>query len=470
MSRPVNAESLATDASSNALRQWVELQMAQCDQLLDQARRAGADRFAPEQLQAAADMRDNLQALYDQASYFEAVKQGDQAVEGAKDALYAKVNQAENEIAKAKRFEGWEYEPQRLSNAIVSAKNAREMIESGQYGMAEQYAQVAITTARNVTGDAKRKSFDQHLKNLEEHVQNAKVKGAGYYQIGELSQLVGEMNSLRNQFSPDNFEDYASKVSVLEAQLAGLMELTPDVLEKLVISMGDRLAELESRGARTYQPEKVEEIERKIKYAQLDFRNEKYRPSFQNAKDAQGLLDDVSLHLSEREFDAALNGLLEEFTKEITKFGPVLDMGSPSLIRMTTGSNGRSQAISLVQATSPSDLRTNISEIQTKVRSLDAPRTRVELHEGAMKMLELAKTASANFEKMLILDQYDPQESREIIQTAFLQMFQARKLQGDVQHAIQYPQVQFEPARCGTCRLISGVLKYGHFHQDLFPG
>lgn len=68
-------------------------------------------------------------------------------------------------------------------------------------------------------------------------------------------------------------------------------------------------------------------------------------------------------------------------------------------------------------------------------------------------MLELAKTASANFEKLLILDQYTPDVARDIIQTAYLQMFKANNMKAAIQEKIKNPQIDFEPK--GVERVLS---------------
>jgi HEPN domain-containing protein len=449
----ISAENIATDASTRALRAWTEEFMGRSDDLLARARAAGAERYAPDRLQSAIDMRRNLQRLYEQTSYLAAVDTGRQAVDAANDALYALVIEGDNAIAAARQYGAWEFEPDRLTNAMVSAKYARESIEAGDFRNAELHAQNAIHLAGKLQLEAKRKSFEANMNKLSSRLQGAEHQGAGYYQVGDIVRILSEMNELRAQFDPTAYDDYAKRVELLETRLGSIVESTPDTLRDLVIKMQDRLGEFEARGARTFTPEQVEEVERKIKYAQIDYQAGKYRSSFLNAKDAQKLLDRIRLDLDERQFDVEMNEILSAFTDELRKFGVVLSMGTPTLLRLIVGENGRARAVAIAQTSSPSQFRQDITELGSRVFDLEAPMTRENQKKAAIEMFGIAKTSATNFEKMLILDQYDLKEARDIIQTAFLQMDNARKMQNDLMEAIQYPQARFQPK--GVERVVS---------------
>ncbi len=449
----IQAETIAADASSGALRQWTEDLMRASDDYLAKARAADAARYAPEQFQKASDLRRNLQTLHDQSVFRDAIELGAQVVAESSDALYAKVIEAEDDIATARRYEGWEFERERLAEAIVSAKTSRDLMDKGEYNLSEQFAWNTIVIAQDVTKKAKRKGFEFRMNNLEARMEEARIKGAGYYQVGDLSNVLAEMNALRQSFSTDSYEDFAEKVERLDTQLTSLVEMTPDVLRDMVLVMGDQLAELERRGAAEHMPAKVDEVERKIKYAQIDYKGEKYRPSFQNIKDAQAIMQEVAVNLDEREFDADLNDHLTEFGDELSKFGVILNMGPTVMSQLIVGTNGQAKATSILSASSPSDLRTRVTEIGAELTQMHPPDSRVSQWQVTVNMLSKAKTASANFEKLLILDQYSLQEAKEIVQTAYLQMFQAKAEQEEIQRTIEYPHRKLRPA--GVERVVS---------------
>ena len=439
------AESVLIDARSGALRQWSEEFANESDEVLAKAKAAGAERYAPAELQTALDVRATLRSLYDQGSYLEAVDTGRKALDAAEDALYAKVIQAENAIATARRYGGWEMEPDRLAQAIVSAKNARETMDRGEYNLAELHSANAITVANNVAYDAKQSGFEMRMAALTDRVEQAEQLGAGYYQIQDLAKIMTEMNHLRNEFDPAGFDDSARKIELLEAQLGGVIEMTPDVIEELVRNMQDRLADLESQGARRFLPDAVIETENKIKYAQIDYRAEKFRSSYANAKDAARILDNIQMNLDERAFDAALSNKLERFDNLLDGFGVVLDMGSAMMMNLAIGYQGAARAVSLIDAASPSDLREAITDLGAEVREMTPPHSREGVTHATIEMLNIARTAAANFEKLLILDQYQPRDARDIVQTAYHQMFDARSRMQEIQANLKYPNVEIEP-------------------------
>lgn len=448
------ASKLAGDASDKALRQWASEEIQRSDVLLNKARKAGSDRYAPEKMQKAVDTRATLQTLFDQGAYQQAIQTGEQTVAAADDAFFAKVNEAEAEIATAKRYGGWEQEPKALADAMVSAANSREMMEKGTYDLALQHAQGAIVAAKLVAKDAKRKSFETRMAALQKRLESAKEKGAGFYQSKDVSKILSEMNRLRNEFDGTTYEDLASGVEKLESQLAGVMEMTPDVLTGLVDSMQARLTELDKRRARALLPEKMDEVERRIKYAQIDFKAEKYQSSFQNVNFASKQMDAIAQNLDEREFDHAISVQLMAFNAVLEKFAPVLNVGSPALIQMSQGTQGRMRSVAIMNASSPSELLTQFKEIDARIRLIVVPASRRDIRAATLKMLGLAMTAAQNFEKLLILDQYNNADAKQIIEIAFLQMHQSRTQLQDIQHALKYPQAELLQAR-GVERVVS---------------
>ena len=78
------------------------------------------------------------------------------------------------------------------------------------------------------------------------------------------------------------------------------------------------------------------------------------------------------------------------------------------------------------------------------MRLLEPPETRIDVAQATLKMIGVAKEAASGFEKMLILDQYSLADARRIIQTAFLQMRQARSAQQNIQRMLETPTTRAE--------------------------
>jgi hypothetical protein len=436
----VRAQNIATDSSNRALRVWTGEFMRQADDLIAKARLAGAERFAPEKLHKALSLRNNLAQLNDQAAYLPAVTTGRQAVDAAHDALYALIDEGENAVAVAKQNGAWDYEPARFTQAMVSLKFARDALDKGDYKNAELHGYAAVTLADKLQADAKTDSFDNNMASLERRVMTAEGKGPGFYQINDVLAIIGEMNDLRNQFDPKGYENYAKRVQQLDTRLSNVIAKTPDVLKALVIKMKDRASTLEANGARRESPDAFAAIGRKIDYAQQDFRAGKYRSSYLNASDAAKLIGKLELQAQERDFDGKLSDIFDAFNGELRKFDPVLRLGASGLIAVVMKSSGLTQSISLMNATSPSTLRQNLADLDARARALKIPPTRKTQQQAAINMFSVARTAAANFEKMLIMDQYDPRQARDIIQTAFQQLDKALAMEHELVKQINAPQ------------------------------
>lgn len=433
---------IADAAASRAVRQWAEELLTNSRQFVAKAQAAGAERYAPDRLDDALALLKNLEVLHARGAYEEAVDLGQAAEASANNAFYAKIKQAEDQIARAKRFDGWDLEPDRLAKAMISAKTAREMIDRGEYRLAEQHAQIAITTAHNVAREARRQLFESRMTALQRDLEAARHKGAGYYQVRDLARIFGEMNALRREFDFNSLDDAPDQVQVLEARVAGLVEVTPQVLEQVNESMTEQLDALEQQGIREMRPELFGEARRKIGYAERDYENERYRPSYQNAKDAQKLIDELTLLRLERDYDLALQQELRNMTDQLKAFSPILNMGLTTLFRMIEGPGARGQALSLLGAESPADVRTRIRQINGRVQELRVPETRRYVQGRALEMLALVERASANFEKLVILDQYSGGEARDIIRNGYSQIATARRHQQEIQRELDALQLE----------------------------
>lgn len=431
------ATTAAEKAGQDAIRQWTEDEMRRTEILLARAREAGAEIYAPAMLDDASNELRNAQSLAQSGNLAEAQTVAASAAAGAEKALYARVIQAEDEIAQAQRSGAWTYESERLAQAIVNAKIARESLDRNDYKKSAVHASQSIETAHQSAQAARNAGFKDRMTALEAKVNTASEKGVAYYQISDLSKIVGTMSQLRTEFEPDGYEESMKTIDLLEARLQGLVEGTPSVLQELVDHMNERMGQLENRGARIHTPDLIAEASRKIKFAQLDFSNQKYRSSFTNAKEALKKLDEISLRLDERDYDKRVGEYFAQLNTTLSEFSPVLNMGSPVLMRMASGPTGRNQALAIVSASKPGDLKQKISDVAAQVSLLQPPPTRRTVQDASMAMLNTAKSGASGFEKLLILDRYSGEEARQIIQTAYVDIRTARDKQREIQRMLE---------------------------------
>ena len=269
----------------------------------------------------------------------------------------------------------------------------------------------------------------------------------------ELSNILAEVQRTGVESRTEDYQDTISKLELLDAQLALLAETTPDVLSDLVRDMNGRLSALEQRGAGLDAPGLVEGASDKVNYAQIDFQRERYRSSYQNAREALVLMDRIELRLDERDYDQALGDSFQQFSDTIHGFAEILDMGAEILLRLLRGPDGQLQAGAvLMNVTNPADLREQIDKLAAKASTLQPPSTREVVQRQTTKMYDLAQSAAASFEKLLILDQFTREEGRKTILTAYLQMEEAKKRQQEIQQSI-------EPPRLGSRAPGQGIIR-----------
>ncbi len=449
ISEAENAMDMADVAGSNALEQWVMEELRRTDTTLTRAEAAETERYAPAMLDDAVNLRRNAQSLYDAGNMIEAQAVASDAALTAQNALYAQIITAEDEIALAKQSEGWEYETERLASAIFHAKWAREFMDKGDYDRSQQNARQSITTARNVTQNARNAAFSTRLASLKEKITIAETKGPGYYQVADLSRLIGSVQVLQSEFEPERFENAREEISRLEVQLEGLMETTPSVLRDVLDNLTAKLNELEDRAAQTHYPDLVALANQKIRFAQIDFKNEKFRNSYMNVRDGVTILNEIELGLDERVYDRQLAKLFTGLSDTLRGFSPVLNMGTPVLMKMIEGPTGRNQALHILSASDPGEFRQEISDLLFQADQLKVPTSRGSVHTAALDVFEQTRKAALGFEQLLIIDQYSIQDARKIISSAYLRIRSARTLQRELQQQLD---TTSGPAKTGGIR------------------
>lgn len=431
------ATETATQVAVEALQQWADEEIRRADDYLMRAREAGADRYAPEVFHEAEELRRKAEGFYQAGNLLKAQLNAADAAQRAENALFSRVVRAENAIADAKRYGAWNRYSEQLATAIVDAKTARELLETNSYAASHAKAGEALSVAQSVGLEARKSGFADRLASLKARVDLAQQRGPAYYQVEDLSSIISEMQELSASFRPGAYEDATERLELLDARMSEILESTPNVLQKLVERMGERIGELEKRGARAHTPDLLAKSQDHIKYAELDFRDRKFRSSYENARDAIETLNLVELKLDERDYDLQLTDYFADFGNVLRDYSEVLNMGSETIMRLILGRSGRNQALAIVTASSPVEFHQDIIDLGARVNMMEVPETRRKTHQDALTMLRLAKQAASKFEKMLIMDQYTRDEAREIIETAYLDIQEARQQQRKIQETLE---------------------------------
>jgi len=97
------------------------------------------------------------------------------------------------------------------------------------------------------------------------------------------------------------------------------------------------------------------------------------------------------------------------------------------------------QVAAIAGQTSPNEFRDRVEKIYRRAQVIVPPPNKLLTHESVLDLFELALRSAQNFEKLVILNQFDQKTAREIIHDAYEQMRRARDLQHQVTQTFREP-------------------------------
>jgi hypothetical protein len=347
--------------------------------------------------------------------------------------LFKKIITAETAINEAKSYNGWKYRYSLLSSAIVDAKKARQTIEKDQYDSANSYAAKATLEAQEVVRDSKNAAFRERVSNISGKVDKAFHSGVNYYQSEDVKQIYRRLADIEEEFSLEKYDYFSSNLDKLEADLERVINTTPEVLEKTIARQQERLSRQKEAKAVDFAADLMDEAERNLRYAKMDFDNKKFSQSYRDMTIAIGNLDEVDRRLNINSYADQAGTILENLDKTMVEFGRVLDLGPDMLKRFTKGPEGESHYVSIAGKMAPDVFRTVVTGLYHQAKQLKAPVGAESIHRDLVDMLNDVRLASVYFEKLIILDQYETKSQQEIIDKAFDLISQARKKRSALQ-------------------------------------
>ena len=429
----LEAAGVAREASQKSARLWCEQILKEAEDSILKAEVAGTNNYAAEELDEAKRFRLSAQTLYKSNNYLEAKDVAQRSVQKAKDALFKNIITAETAINEAKSYNGWKYRYSLLSSAIVNAKKARQDIEQDHYDSANSYADKAALEAQEVVRNSKKEAFRERVANISSNVDKAVHSGVNYYQAEGIKGIYRQLADIQAEFSLEKYDYFSSKLDKLEADLERLITTTPEALAKVIAQQQERLGRQKEANAADFAADLMEEAERNLRYARIDFDNKKFSQSYRDMNIALSNLDEVDRRLNINSYADQAGLILESLDKAMTEFGNVLDLGPEMLKRFSKGPEGEGRYISIAGRMSPDKFRTVVSELYQRAKHLSVPEGADSIHRDLVDMINDVRLASVYFEKLIILDQYEPQSQQEIIDKAFDLIDKAKKKRSALQ-------------------------------------
>ncbi|GAB4312284.1 MAG: hypothetical protein Kow0059_02700 [Candidatus Sumerlaeia bacterium] len=416
---------LARRASINSARQWANEAIDATRRQIEQAEQAGAAHYAGKTLEDSKQLLEKslqnftMPDVQDPNVYLTAKDQATGAGELAREALYSRVIQAEAAINEAKSAGGWEFDPKSLSTAIVQAKQARDLMEAGEFERSHTAAGQAQRIALKVAEASRNNAFSERLSSVEGDLNEGLTHGMNYFQVSDAQKLLTALIDVKNQYSTENFTKSMSDLDELQAIINNLKARTPEVLNDAVEFQKTRLAKLEEANAQGFSPAAFDDATLLLKYARIDFDKGLYLSSYQNLRRAIRTIDQVALNYDEELYRQKANEALTQLKTKLSNFGPVTNLSPEIVLPMVKGVNKRSQAVRLVGGKSVNTLREDMEKLFLDVNAITPPKTQDKIHKELIETVNTGRLASIYFTKFLILDQFDRVKTENIVREAF---------------------------------------------------
>ncbi len=432
----------AKKAKEQANRRYSEVQLELADSKMQRAAQSHAELYASRVYKDAQDKFKAAQAMLDAKNYKEASRLAEASGQLSDEAAYERVILAENEIANGRNFNAWTYSPQRFAQAINAAKDARRMADQGEFDLARLHADSSALLAKQAADEAKRLDVSNRLEALSAGVQEGIKSGASNFQGAEVKQLIDQIVALEGSFEPGKYEAADEKLTEMEARLEEVLVSTPAVLERSVSQLEAlRKAYMESRvDIDIFAGQQMEDSEKLLRYARLDFEKGKYHTSYTNLRKAMKILQEVGQILASSKYNETISGLFDDFIAAQEDFRDVLTLNKTMMIQLSINTaDGNPQAVILTGEQAPLKFRETIENLYRQALAIEPPKLKKNTHQSVVDLFTMARLSSMNFEKLLILDQYDRKTARDIISTAYDQIAAARQQQQLIEKTFREP-------------------------------
>lgn len=437
------AQRILLAAEVDAARVAAKANLKDAADRINLAEAAGAIMFAPAQLTEAIRLYEQAQKLMSSGQFLRARDVSEQALVAAEDARLYNVRKAQDLAALSVQYGGWKASHPLLVEAEQSAAVAEELLGNPETAaQGQELAQEAVRLAQLALDHSRDYTFQERLDNIYRALNQALRAGANYFNVEEVQRLVREIAQARNEYCTRNFDAVEMRLKDIEAGLARVIETTPLVLEQNLQENTARLNALIEAGAEDYMAQEVDDVKTLMNRAAVDFRKGNYQSSYTNIQQAIALTNRIENRLQEQVYFDAVNELFAQLDACFKKFDLVLSKDPSFLKHLVEQPNGMAGAVRLSGGLTPNEFKDAVKDIYLRGLHLKPPQSQEATHEQVVLALKYAYVAAENFQKLLILDQVSLKDAYDIIDTAFQQIGEAKKLRADVQLKLIDPQAR----------------------------
>ncbi len=451
------ASATAKTAEMESNRLSADENMAKATKALDEAQQSGAGVNAGRDVEDARRLLGSAKSLYANQDYARADELARSSVKSSNDALYSKINRAEEEIATATAVGGWENNKSSLASANDKVRQARQKLEAKEYGSSASLADSASSQARAVAKSSKRKNFNSRVSGIKENLNEGTEQGINFFQTDESINARREVAALRNEYSSDDYERVMAEIGKLESDLRETLEKTPEVVEEAADGLEGRLDKLVEDGSESFAASEIKDARDSVRFARLDYRRGNYRGAHANLTKAARLTKLTEFRRDHTAYSAEVEKLFAEYKALQLQFANVLTLDPKELKELAVGTNGAAQSASISSQINPNHFREKLDELYSRAQLLKAPVGMDRVHEIVVASFAEGRLAATYFERLSILNRMAVDDAHGTIDQAYYRINLSNQMVADVQRQLNYDQTRFRLARIGQSALVNSI-------------
>ena len=449
LEKAAEATQLAKATQNDADRMSADENLAKAAQAISSAEAAGANVYGGRDIEDARRLASSARDLYANKDYARADSQAKSAVERACAGLYAKVTEAEQEIAAATSVGGWDNNTKKLSAANDKVREARAKLEARQFDESASLADEAAGEARAVAKSSKKKNFNARVKSINKDVVEGTKQGTNFFQVDESIRVQQSLAALKSDYSAEEYDRVMAEISKVEADFGETLTKTPEVVNKAADSIEARLNKLVDDGAESYAAPEIKEARDHVRYARLDYRTGSYRSTHSHLTNAAKLTLLSEFRRDHTSYSAQVQEIFRDYRALQIKFGNVLSLEPKELEELAISVSGSAKIASISAQVSPMQFRDGMEELYGRALLLRPPASLEKLNEIIVASIAEGRLAGMYFERLAILNRMTAEDAKSNIDQAYYRINLSNEMVTSVQRQLGYDQVRFRLARVG---------------------
>ncbi len=448
------AKTIAAKAAKDSIRTSAGQELESAKEAINEAEQANAVNYAPRRAQLASNKMQTAVELFERASSLdddmeeinalqESKNLAVQARRDANGAIMKPITDANEKITTARRFGAWEYDHPTVLNAILNAKMALAAMENDNYDQARAYARQAEVLAESVSEETKEYKYAVRMEKARRDLQAQMREGSRYFTVDEVRKLAVELQLLRRDYSVERYETISAALDQFESELFELGKKTPQVFQQMVEDQRDLYDMLIERRARQFASTDMRRADKHLRFAVIDFNKSEYAMAYSNLKRATEQLASVYLVYQEQIFAQKVRNIFTEFDNNMTHIR-LLVRSAPGGFKWIYGKHESERYnAAVLRGSDPIAFRSAMSNTLQKAKSIKYPASMERTYKAMVDSVNLGHDSSIAFEKFLILNHYDPDTAREIINTAYTALKKSRDMREDIMERFETKGLQF---------------------------